>query len=196
MRKIRIFEHISLDGVIQRPADRTKTATTRMADGRRRIELRPGLEAVAEAQGTGFDLLLGRRTYDLWAGFWPKVKDGPIADGLNAATKYVATHRPESLGWGPVEDLGADIMEGVRRVKSKDGPDLIVWGSSTLTSVLLEQGLVDEVVLFVYPVLLGRGKRFFSDSADPRELALVYSVALYRNCVGVAVTDLVFCSDI
>ena len=64
-------------------------------------------------------------------------------------------------------------MEGVRRVKSKDGPDLIVWGSSTLTSVLLEQGLVEEVLLLVYPVLLGRGKRFFSDSADPRELALV-----------------------
>jgi dihydrofolate reductase len=69
--------------------------------------------------------------------------------------------------------LGADVAEGVRRVKSKDGPDLIVWGSSTLTSVLLEQGLVDEVVLFVYPALLGRGKRFFADTADPRELALV-----------------------
>jgi len=74
---------------------------------------------------------------------------------------------------GPVGDLGADIIEGVRGVKSKDGPDLIVWGSSTLTRVLLEQGLVDEVVLLVYPVLLGRGKRFFEDSADPRELALV-----------------------
>jgi len=69
-------------------------------------------------------------------------------------------------------------MEGVRGVKSKDGPDLIVWGSSTLTSVLLEQGLVDEVLLFVYPVLLGRGKRFFSDSADPRELALVSTKAM------------------
>src|SRR5205823_8270512 len=77
------------------------------------------------------------------------------------------------LGWGPVEHLGTDIMESVRGLKSKDGPDLIVWGSSTLTSGLLEQGLVDEVLLFVYPVLLGQGKRFFSDSADPRELALV-----------------------
>jgi dihydrofolate reductase len=130
-------------------------------------------EAIAAAQGRSFDLLLGRRTYDIFAGYWPKVENDPIADGLNAATKYVATHRPDSLGWGPVEDLGADIMEGVRGVKSKDGPDLIVWGSSTLTSVLLEQGLVDEVLLLVYPVLLGRGKRFFSDSADPRELALV-----------------------
>ncbi len=69
--------------------------------------------------------------------------------------------------------MGGDIMEGIRGIKSKDGPDLIVWGSSTLTSLLLGEGLVDEVVLIVYPVLLGRGKRFFSDSADPRELALV-----------------------
>ena len=68
-------------------------------------------------------------------------------------------------------------MEGIRGIKSNDGPDLIVWGSTTLTSVLLEQGLVDEVVLIVYPVLLGRGKRFFSDSADPRELAFVSSKA-------------------
>src|SRR5262249_4250403 len=134
-----------------------------------------GAEALAEAQGKGFDLLLGRRTYDLWASFWPKVKGGPFADSLNAATKYVATHRPDGLGWGPVGDLGADVMEGVRRLKSQDGPDLIVWGSATLTSVLLEQGLVDEVLLMVYPVLLGRGKRCFSDSADPRELALVSS---------------------
>ena len=172
MRKIRIFEHISMDGVIEHGED--------YAHGEWTAPYRSpaGLEAVVEAQGSIFDLLLGRRTYDIWAGFWPKAGNSPIANGLNAATKYVATHRPDSLGWGPVGDLGADIMEGVRRVKSKDGPDLIVWGSSTLTSVLLEQGLVDEVLLFVYPVLLGRGKRFFSDSADPRELALVSTKAM------------------
>jgi dihydrofolate reductase len=171
MRKIRIFEHISLDGVIEHGED--------YAHGEWTAPYRSpaGLAAVIEAQGRGFDLLLGRRTYDIWAGFWPKAGNSPMADALNAATKYVATHRPDSLGWGPVGDLGADIMEGVRGVKSKDGPDLIVWGSSTLTSVLLEQGLVDEVLLFVYPVLLGRGKRFFSDSADPRELALVSTKA-------------------
>jgi dihydrofolate reductase len=100
-----------------------------------------------------------------------------MADSLNAATKYVATHRPDRLEWGPVGDLGADVMEGIRRVKSTDGPDLIVWGSSTLTSPLLGQGLVDEVVLIVYPVLLGRGKRIFSDSVDARELALVSTKA-------------------
>ena len=174
MRKIRIMEHISLDGVIQHEdgegfAHGGWTAPYRTP---------AGLEAVVEAQGSIFDLLLGRRTYDSWAGFWPKAGNTPVANGLNAATKYVATHRPDSLEWGPVGDLGADIIEGVRGVKSTDGPDLILWGSSTLTSVLLERGLVDEVVLIVYPVLLGRGKRLVSDSVDPRELALVSTKAM------------------
>jgi len=174
MRKIRIMEHVSLDGVISPPGD------SDFAQGGWSAPYRTpaGAAALAGAQGTSFDLLLGRRTYDHWAGFWPKVKGGPFADGLNAATKYVATHRPESLGWGPVGDLGTDVMAGILRIKSTDGPDLIVWGSSTLTSVLLEQGLVDDVVLVVYPVLLGQGKRFFSDSADPRELALVSTKAM------------------
>ena len=178
MRQIRIIEQISLDGVIQAPGGRNEDGEG-FAHGGWTVPYRTpaGREAVTEAQGSSFDLLLGRRTYDIRAGYWPKVEKGPIADGLNAATKYVATHRPESLSWGPAEGLGADIVEGVRGVKSKDGPDLIVWGSSTLTSVLLEQGLVDEVLLLVCPVLLGRGKRFFSDSADPRELAFVRTKA-------------------
>src|ERR1700722_1140725 len=133
MRKIRIMEHVSLDGVISPPGD------SDFAQGGWSVPYRTpaGAAALAEAQGTSFDLLLGRRTYDMWAAFWPTVKSGPFAAGLNAATKYVATHRPQSLGWGPVGDLGADIIEGVRDVKLKDGPNLVVWGSSTLTSVLL-----------------------------------------------------------
>jgi dihydrofolate reductase len=179
MRKIRIIEHISLDGVIQAPGGRNEGGDD-YPHGGWTVPYRSaaGAEAVVAAQGTSFDLLLGRRTYDIFAGYWPTAGNSPIADGLNAATKYVATHRPESLEWGPVGALGADIMEGVRGVKSKDGPDLIVWGSSTLTSMLLGQGLVDEVLLFIYPVLLGRGKRFFSDSADPRELAVISTKAL------------------
>jgi dihydrofolate reductase len=177
MRKIRIMEHISLDGVIS-PGGPGEYGDDYAHGGWTAPYRSPaGLEVVLQAQGRSFDLLLGRRTYDLWAGFWPKAGNSPIANGLNAATKYVATHRPDSLEWGPVGDLGADIIEGIRGVKSTDGPDLIVWGSSMLTSVLLGQGLVDEVVLIVYPVLLGRGKRFFSDSADPRELALISTKA-------------------
>lgn len=176
MRKIRIFEHISLDGVIA-PGGRNEESEYTHGGWMAPYRTPAGAEAVAEAQGPRYDLLLGRRTYDLWASYWPKVTTGPFAERINAATKYVATHRPESLGWGPAEALGTDVMAGVRRVKSTDGPDLIVWGSSTLTSGLLEQGLVDEVVLMVYPLLLGRGKLFFSDSADPRELAMVSTKA-------------------
>jgi dihydrofolate reductase len=170
MRKIRIMEHVSLDGVISPPGD------SEFAQGGWSAQYRTpaGAEALAEVQGANFDLLLGRRTYDLWADFWPKVKGGPFADALNAATKYVATHRPEGLEWGPIGDLGTDAMAGIRRIRSTDGPDLVVWGSSTLIPLLLEQGLVDEVVLLVYPILLGKGKRCFSDSADPRELVNTY----------------------
>jgi dihydrofolate reductase len=176
MRKIKILAHISLDGVIS-PAARHEGDDEYVNGGWTAPFRSATEEAVAEAQGSSFDMLLGRRTYDIFAGYWPKAASSPIADGLNAATKYVVTHRPESLGWGPVGDLGADIMQGVRDVKSKAGRDLIVWGSSTLTSLLLEQGLVDEVLLLVCPVLLGRGKRFFSDSAASLEFALLSTKA-------------------
>lgn len=174
MRRIRIAEHISLDGVIE-PGCANKDREYAHGGWTAPYRTEEGAAATAEAYGTGFDLLLGRRTYDLWAGFWPKVKGGLFADSLNAATKYVATHRPDSLAWGPVGNLDVDVMAGIRRLKSQNGPDLLVCGSSTLTTVLLEQGLIDEVVLAVYPLLLGRGKRCFSDRADPREFTLVSS---------------------
>lgn len=176
MRKLRIFEHVSLDGVIQHGGD--QDGDFPYGDWTAPYRSPAGAQAVAEAQGERFDFLLGRRTYDLWSGYWPKVKGGPFADAINAATKYVATHRPDDLEWGPVETLGADVAEGVRRVQATDGPDLIVFGSSTLTSMLLDQGLADDVVLIVYPVLLGRGKRVFSDRVGARELALVGTKAL------------------
>lgn len=116
MRKIRIFEHTSLDGVIS-PGEPGEYADD-YAHGGWTVPYRSpaGLQALLESQGSSFDLLLGRRTYDLWAGFWPMAPSSPMADRLNAATKFVATHRPESLGWGPVRDLGADIIEGLRAV--------------------------------------------------------------------------------
>ncbi len=156
MRKLKIIEHISLDGVIQHSADdgdfpyNDWTAPYRSPAGR---------DAIIAAQGERFDLLLGRRTYDLWSGYWP------------------TTHRPESLAWGPFEGVGPDIIEGIRRIKSQDGPNLIVWGSSTLTSTLLAHGLADEVLLAVYPILLGAGKRFFAERTPARTFELVSTKA-------------------
>jgi len=178
MRKIKIIEHISLDGVIQAPGGPEEDPNGFAYGGWAgpHADLEAGGDIVA-AHGEAFDLLLGRRTYDIWSDYWPKAENGPMADSLNAASKYVATHRPDSLGWGPAKDLGADIIAGVRGLKSTDGPDLIIAGSSTLTSVLLGEGRVDEVVLIVYPVLLGRGKRVLSDKVNARELAFVSSEA-------------------
>jgi dihydrofolate reductase len=180
MRKLKIFEHISLDGVIQHSADEGDfpygdwTAPYRSPAGR---------DAVLAAHGENFDLLLGRRTYDIWSGYWPKAPSSPTSDALNAATKYVATHRPESLEWGPFERLGPDIVEDIRRIKSHNGPDVILWGSSTLTSMLLEHGLADEVLLLVYPVLLGKGKRFFAEGTPPRAFELASTNALSSGIV-------------
>jgi dihydrofolate reductase len=169
MRRIRVFAHVSLDGVVSPESENSDWANGGWTAPYRSPE---GAALVAEAQGTGFDLLLGRHTYDLWSGFWPKAPSSPIADSLNAATKHVVTHRPEGLGWGPVSNLGAG---GLRGLKSCEGPDLIVWGSTTVTPVLFREGLVDDVVLCVHPVLLGRGKRLFPEGVDPRELAFVRS---------------------
>lgn len=174
MRNLRIIEHISLDGVIQHSADDDAfpysdwTAPYRTPAGR---------DAMLAAYGGSFDLLLGRRTYDIWSGFWPEAPSSPMADVLNAATKYVATHRPESLGWRPCEGLGPDVFEDIRRIKAQDGPDLVLSGSSSLTSPLLEHGLADEVLLVVYPLLLGTGKRFFAEGTPPRSFELVSTTA-------------------
>jgi dihydrofolate reductase len=177
MRTLKLFEHISLDGVIQVRGP-GEDGDFPYGDWTAPYRTPAGRDAVLAAYGQSFDLLLGRRTYDLWSGFWPKAPGSPMSDRLNAATKYVATHRPESLEWGPFEPLGPDIVADIRRIKSQDGPDLILSGSSTLTSTLLEHGLADEVVLIVYPVLLGTGKRFFAKGTPPRSFELVSTKAM------------------
>lgn len=183
MRKLRIFEHVSLDGVIQIGRSSSDDDDVPSGDWTAAYRTPAGLAAVLAAQGDRFDLLLGRRTYDLWSNYWPTAPASPMADRLNAATKYVVTHRPESLEWGPFEGLGPDIVDAVRSVKAQDGPDVILWGSSTLTSTLLEHGLADEVVLLVYPVLLGKGKRLLAEGAPARALALGSTHALPSGIV-------------
>ena len=174
MRKLKVIEHISLDGVIQHSAD---GGDFPYSDWTAPYRTPAGRDAVMAAHGESFDLLLGRRTYDLWSDIWPKTPSSPIGDRLNAATKYVATHRPESLDWGPFEGIGPDIVEGIARIKSQDGRNLVLSGSSTLTSTVLEHGLADEVVLIVYPVLLGTGKRFFAEGTPARSFELVSTQA-------------------
>ena len=142
-----------------------------------------GRDLLFSLYGERFDLVLGRRTYDQWSEWWPKAPSNPMGDAINAATKYVATHRPESLAWGPCQGFGPDIVEDVRRIKSQDGPTLILSGSSTLTSTVLEHGLADELFLIVYPVLLGLGKRVFAQGTPARSFELASTQALPSGVV-------------
>jgi dihydrofolate reductase len=182
VRKLKIIEHVSLDGVIE-VSNGQGESDFPYGDWSAPYRSPEGLKKVIAIYGETCDLLLGRRTYDQFSSFWPKAPKSPMADRLNAATKYVVTHRPESLAWGPFEGIGPDLLDSVRGLKAKDGPDLIVTGSSTLTSTLIEHGLVDEVILLVNPVLLGRGKRIFAEGTPPRALTLERSEAMPSGIV-------------
>ena len=171
MRKNKIMVHISLDGEMQHE----NSEDFKYGGWTTPFRSAAGMEIVLAAHGRNFDLLLGRRTYDMWTDYWPKAGDNPMANRLNAATKYVATHRADGLQWRPAKSLGSDIIAGIRNLKATEGPDLVVAGSSTLITLLLGEGLADELILIVYPVLLGRGKRFFSEVADGLELDFVSS---------------------
>lgn len=177
MRKLRIAEHISLDGVIQQTPDENAFPHT---DWSAPFRSAAGRDALVAVHGASFDLLLGRRTYDLWSTHWPHAPAGNSwADSINGATKYVATHRPETLAWGPHEAIGPHIVQDILSLKSQpSGRDLILWGSSTLTSLLLEHNLVDELLLVVYPVLLGTGKRLFAEGTPPRSFDLLSTEAI------------------
>jgi serine phosphatase RsbU (regulator of sigma subunit)/dihydrofolate reductase len=177
MRKLKVIEHISLDGVMQTGSTGPEDDFP-YGDWTAPYRSPAGLQLVTEMYGETCDLLIGRRTYDLLASFWPKAPKSPMADRLNKATKYVVTHRPESLEWGPFEAIGSDVADGIRHIKARKGPELIVPGSGTLTTLLLEHGLADEVILLVNPIVLGKGRRFFEGGSLPRGFALGSSKAL------------------
>ena len=181
MRKLTVGTFLSLDGVMQAPGGPDEDTTGGFRHGGWTEPYWD--EATGQAVDTWlsgpYDLLLGRRTYDIFAGYWPhQPEDHPnhdIAAAFNRATKYVATHRPQSLDWEHSEALGDDIVARVRELKSGDGPDLLVQGSSELVQQLLEHTLVDEFHFMVFPVLLGEGKRLFDERTLPSALKLVQS---------------------
>jgi dihydrofolate reductase len=168
MRKLTVAAMTSLDGVIQAPGGPEEDTRDGFAYGGWAWPYAdPGIEVMGGAFKRPFELLLGRRTYDIFAAYWPHVPEGAphqhIADLFNGTTKHVATHHPETLAWQNSHALGADIAAAVRALKRGDGPDLITQGSSDLVHQLLATDLVDELRLLVYPVLLGHGKRLFDD---------------------------------
>jgi dihydrofolate reductase len=188
MRKIIAAAFVSLDGVMQAPGGPEEDPTGGFEYGGWLPafwddELSAALDKNFAAP---FDLLLGRRTYDIFAAHWPHIQVDPsasdfdalnadIANTFNRITKYVATHRPETLDWQNSESLGADIVATLRKLKQGDGPDLMTQGSSELLRILFENDLVDELRVFTFPLLLGKGKRMFGNASAPHTLTLASS---------------------
>jgi dihydrofolate reductase len=130
---------------------------------------------MGELMGKPFDLLLGRKTYEIFAAHWPHVPDQPGAKELNSAQKHVASRTLDTLEWENSTLLEGDVPEAVAKLKQEDGPEIQVHGSSDLIQTLLEHDLVDELRLMIFPLVLGTGKRIFGDGAVPAGLALADS---------------------
>ena len=180
MRKVIANEFMSLDGVVQAPGGADEDTSGGFEHGGWHLRYFDDLsqkwvlESIVEAGG----FLLGRRTYEIFAAYWPKApeEEQVIAQPLNTKPKYVAsTTLTEPLEWQNSTVLQGDIAEAVAALKQEDGADVHVIGSAGLVRTLIEQGLVDELRLMIDPVLLGGGKRIFRDDGSLRPLRLVYS---------------------
>ena len=175
MRQIIAITQVSLDGVMQAPGGPEEDPSDGFAHGGWAMHFASdaGRQVIGEIIAGEFDLLLGRRTYEIFTGYWPNHDDNPIGKAFNKAGKYVATRSLDRLDWSNAQAIGGDVVDGLRRLKASDGPALHVWGSSKLLQTLASAELVDEYRLWVFPVVLGKGKRLFENGAPPRRLSLV-----------------------
>jgi dihydrofolate reductase len=176
MRKLLVTTFVSLDGVMQAPGGPEEDEEGGFAYGGWTVpSWDDDLSSVmGDTMGHPFDLLLGRRTYELFAAYWPNAPEEAGGKPLNDATKYVVSRSHPSLDWGPsvlIEDPAAEVP----KLKETDGPELQVHGSANLIQTLMRHGLVDEYQLIVFPVTIGSGKRLFGDGTVPAGLRLVTS---------------------
>ena len=175
MRKIIVLEHISLDGVIQAPGGPEEDTSGGFAHGGWISAHSDEIlgKALRKQMNSPFDLLLGRKTFDIWEPYWPKHADA--WPGVNTATKYVASNTLTSSEWQPSVFLNGNVAEKVVKLKEQPGPDLHVWGSSHLLQTLIKRDLVDTFWLMIYPITLGGGKRLFADGTIPARFKVTES---------------------
>ncbi|HEY3876306.1 MAG TPA: dihydrofolate reductase family protein [Candidatus Kapabacteria bacterium] len=180
MRKLIVLSFVSLDGVMQAPGGQDEDRTGGFEYGGWSFpyfdEFLDGV--MGEQMGHDFDLLLGRKTFNLFASYWPNAdpKD-PAAAPLNKATKYVATRQPLKTAWQNSFRIEGELAEGVRKLKAEDGPELQVHGSGNMIQTLLKNDLVDEFWLKIYPITLGNGKRLFAEGTIPAAFELTECTA-------------------
>jgi dihydrofolate reductase len=184
MRRVIVPTFVTLDGVMQAPGGPDEDRDGGFEHGGWSAgywndELG---ELMGQSMSDPFDLLLGRRTYEIFAAHWPNT-DEPPAELFNSITKYVATTTLDELDWVNSKRIEGDVAEGVRALKAEDGPDLQVHGSATLIQTLLEHGLVDEFQLKIYPLVLGTGKRLFDDGTVPAGFEVTDSRVLSNGVI-------------
>jgi dihydrofolate reductase len=167
MRKIIALEHITLDGVIQAPGGPDEDTSGGFTHGGWIASYSDDLlgTEIRKQMNSTFDLLLGRKTFDIWAPYWPH--HGDIWHNVNTATKYVASNTITSSTWHPSVFLNGDIAEKVAKIKQQPGPDIHVWGSGDLLQTLIKHDLIDAFWLMIYPIVLGSGKRLFAEGTIP-----------------------------
>lgn len=167
---------VSLDGVMQGPGGPEEDPSGGFEQGGWTVNYWDDamMQAQMELFGAPFDLLLGRKTYEIFAAHWP-YHEGEIADPFNAATKYVATSSDKPLAWRNSVALRGDVPAEVARLKREDGPPLVIQGSSVLIQALLRAGLIDELRLMVFPLVLGNGKKLFGEDMIPAAFRLAES---------------------
>jgi len=185
MRKVIVLEHISLDGVIQAPGGPDEDTSGGFAHGGWIVPYSDAIlgTALRKQMNMSFDLLLGRKTYEIWAPYWPHHAD--VWPGVNAATKYVASNTRTSGEWQPSVFLSDDIAEKVVKIKHQQGPDLHVWGSGNLIQTLLKHDLVDVFWLMIYPITLGAGKRLFADGTIPMAFKVTENIVTSKGVLVV-----------
>jgi dihydrofolate reductase len=179
MRKLIVLSFITLDGVMQAPGGPEEDPTGGFEHGGWVAGYFDDFlgKVMFGQMSKPFDLLLGRKTYEIFAAHWPYVKtdEDPIATGINNAKKYVASKTLSKVTWGNSELIKGDVAKQVRRLKEQDGSEIQVHGSGNLIQTLLKHDLVDELWLKIFPITLGRGKRLFAEGAIPVGFKLLKS---------------------
>ena len=177
MRKLIVLSFISLDGVMQAPGGPDEDPTGNFSYGGWSVGYFDDFlgKVMDKQMGHGFDLLLGRKTYDIFAAYWPYISPDvePIAGAINNSTKYVASRALKKLDWSNSVLIEGDVVRGVEKLKQQDGPEIQVHGSGNLIQTLLRHDLVDELWLKIFPLTLGRGKRLFAVGTVPAAFRLI-----------------------
>ncbi|MDB5165835.1 MAG: Dihydrofolate reductase [Candidatus Saccharibacteria bacterium] len=176
MRKIVVLTFVSLDGVMQAPGGPEEDTSDGFQYGGWTVPYFDEFSGniMGEQMSMPFDLLLGRKTYDIFAGYWPK-QTGEIADPFNKTTKYVVSHSALKLDWENSVLIDGDVVAKLKELKQQDGPMLQVHGSGNMIQTLLKNDLVDELWLKTFPITLGEGKRLFASGTMPAAFELIES---------------------